>query len=513
MIGGTKMINKKILSNQKGFSIAEISVAILLLIIFVSLIVTIFNNVYLSFVNSKRNSVATMYATQIAEKIEAMLYEEVTSQNLEKSAYLHELNIPEAYQLRIEITPNTENTAKKIDIEISYIVGNTNNIKKVNIQKIKTRENEGIPNKPEVYSGMVPVKYDTSLNSWIIASAKKNNWYNYYNNQWANVMLLDGLTVDGGIKVIEDNKEELVGKKVISGGSMFVWIPRYAYKLDAEQNITDIEFLMGASNKYLDTTEKQELKDISEKEGYIISSAFENETEKLHLKGFWVSKYPAGYQESTITIDEFGQEELPALNQSGIMYSNLNYSSCNAEYTTNALGQNLSSTQYSNQRISYPVFKNLTYAYNLISVSDAKAISDRVSKTIEFYGLNSSKVNSHLTNNNEWDAVIFLASSKYGNYQIRHNSKNLDNLDGKNIYSVTGYSSSNIVNGVASSSTNNMSGVFDLNGCIWEHTFDSDNKYYIRGGDCTVEKGVSSLENSDGEPNINKGFRVILTAK
>ncbi len=507
------MINKKILSNQKGFSIAEISVAILLLIIFVSLIVTIFNNVYLSFINSKRNSVATLYATQIAEKIEVMLYEEVNNQNLTKAIYLKDLNIQNGYNLNIQVTPNTENTIKTVDIEISYIVGNSNNIKKVYLQKIKTREsNSSFPNAPEVYSGMVPVRYDTSTNSWIIASKKEKNWYNYYNNQWANVMLLDGLTTEEGIQVTENNKEELVGSKVGTVGSMFVWIPRYAYKLDEEQNVTDIEFLVGTSNKYLDTTENQALKDISEKEGYIISSAFENATEGLHLKGFWVSKYPAGYQNSTITIDEFGQEELPTLNQSGIMYSNLNYSSCNAEYTTNALGQDLSSAQYSSQRISYPVFKNLTYAYNLISISDAKAISEMVSKTIEFYGLNSSKVTSHLTNNNDWDAVAFLASSKYGNYQIRHNSKNLNNLDGKNIYSVTGYSSSNIVNGVASSSTNNMSGIFDLNGCIWEHTYYLENKY-VRGGDCTVEKGVSSLENSNGEPNINKGFRVILTAK
>lgn len=503
---------KKTLSNQKGFSIAEIAVAILLLIIFVSLIVTIFNNVYLSFVNSKRNSIATLYVTQISEKIETMLYEEVTNQNLEKTAYLHDLNISEAYQLNIQITPNTENTMKTIDIEISYIVGNANNIKKVNMQKVKTRENEEIPNKPEVYSGMVPVKYDTSLNTWIIASAEKNNWYNYYNNQWANVMLLDGLTTEEGIQVTEDNKEELVGSKVATSGSMFVWIPRYAYKLDVEQNITNIEFLYGASNKYLDTTENQALKDISENEGYIIPSAFKNETGELPLNGFWVSKYPAGYQESTITIDEFGQEELPILNQSRIIYSNLNYSSCNVEYTTNALGQNLSSIQYSSQKISYPVFKPLTYAYNLISVSDAKAISDKISKTIEFYGLNSSNVNSHLTSNNDWDAVIFLASSKYGNYQINHNSKNLNNLDNKNIYSVTGYSNST-ANGVKSSSTNNMSGVFDLNGCIWEHTFDTDNKYYVRGGDFTIEKGVSSMENSDGGPNINKGFRVVLTGK
>lgn len=498
---------KKTLSNQKGFSIAEISVAILLLIIFVSLIVTIFNNVYLSFINSKRNSVATLYATQISEKIEMMLYEEVTNQNLTKTTYLNDLNIPNAYELNIQITPNTENTVKKVDIEISYVVGNANNIKKVNIQKIKVRESQTVPNQPDVYNGMVPVKYDTNSACWIIASEKSSNWYNYYNKQWANVMLLDGLTVENGTEVTEENKEELVGKKVVNSGSMFVWIPRYAYKIvNQEKNTVEIEFLYGATNNYIDTTTNSTLRDISEKEGYIIPSSFENDS--TPIKGFWVSKYPAGYQESTIIVDEYGQEEFPTINSLNIVYSDLKYSSCNAEYTTNALGQSLTSTQYSSQKISYPVFKPLTYAYNLISITDAKKISEKIAQQNGFYGLSASKLNSRIINNNDWNTVAYLANSEYGNYTIIHNSKNLKNIYLNNIYSIT-----SIGNGGNSSSTNNMSGVFDLNGCIWEHTFDSNNKYYVRGGDNNAEKGIFASQVSDGEPNINKGFRVVLIGK
>lgn len=510
------MNNKNIILNQKGFSVAEISVAILLLIIFVSLIVTLFNNVYLSFVNSKRNSIATLYATQISEKIETMLYEEVTTNNLRKDAYLQDLDIQDGYNLNIQITPNTENTVKRIEIEISYILGNVNNIKKVNIQKTKTRENETIPNKPELYTGMVPVKYDTYSKCWVVTSEEQNNWYNYYNNQWANVMLLDGLTIEGGIQVTEDNKAELVGSKVLTPGSMFVWIPRYAYKVIENQDEIEIVFLYATSSKYVDNTINSVVKDVNNDTGYVIPESFQeqssvNEQDSIPIKGFWVSKYPAGYQQSTININEYEQEVAPTLNLSAIQYSDINYSSCNLEYTTNALEQDLSSTQYSNQRISYPVFKSMTYAYNLININDAKNISRKISESNTFYGLNGYEVNSRLTSNSDWNAIVYLANSKYGNTQMIQNLKNLNNSN-EHIYSVTGYSNANTANDVECSSTNNMSGIFDLKGCIWEHTYDSNN-YYKRGGSNTENASLANSISSGGEPNINIGFRVILTEK
>ncbi len=268
---------------------------------------------------------------------------------------------------------------------------------------------------------------------------------------------------------------------------MFVWIPRYAYKITNQT--VDIEFLYGNTNYYLeetkvvetneDGTEKidyiPEIKDIIQKEGYKVHPSFTNGTNTNYtngewneeINGFWVAKYVAGFQDSTITHKANGEEIYPT--SQNIIYSEEAYTSYNNSNTHNALGQDLSSNSYATQRISYPVFKPLTYSYNLISTGDCYTISQKIAETSGFYGLNSNQTQSHMMKNSEWGAVVYLTQSKYGRngVEVTQNTKNLNNKDNKNIYAVTGYAG-NIANGVSASSTNNMSGIFDLNGCVWE---------------------------------------------
>lgn len=478
-----KIKKNNLIKSQKGFTIAELVVAMIILIILIGVISTIFINVYLSFTESKRYSTATLYATQIAEKADQLLFEEVTKENL---TYI---DIPTGYDTQITIESNKENTIKTIHIYVNYKIGN--NQKTVKLDKIKVRDYIEIPNAPIIQEGMVPVKYinDELEGYWVIASSNSTNWYNYYTNEWANVMLLDGLTTQSGKKVTDENKEELVGEKINTFGSMFVWIPRYAYKIT--NNTIEIEFLYGNTNNYLDIikvvgtnedgTEKidynQKIENISQKEGYKIHPSFTNGTNtnytngewNTEIEGFWVAKYVAGFQNSTITYNENGEGSYPTLGD--VIYSNKNYTSYNSSYIENALGQSLSSTTYTTQKLSYPVFKPLTYTYNLISTGDSYAISREIATAENFYGLDSTKTDSHMMKNSEWGAVAYLTHSKYGRNgeQPTANTKNLNNKDGKNIYAVTGYAGET-ANAVSASSTNNMSGIFDLNGCVFEYT-------------------------------------------
>ena len=89
--------------------------------------------------------------------------------------------------------------------------------------------------------------------------------------------------------------------------------------------------------------------------------------------------------------------------------------------------------------------------------------------------------------NSEWGAVAYLTQSSYGRdgAEPNINNLNLNNKDGKWIYAVTGFAGigqstvaeTNIVNvhghktetGVLASSTGNITGIYDLNGCIWEY--------------------------------------------
>ena len=72
-------------------------------------------------------------------------------------------------------------------------------------------------NSPELTAGMVPVVYENG--KWKkVQDNEIGKWYDYAEGKWANIMLSDGLEVaeDGSITTM---------------GSMFVWIPRYAYQI------------------------------------------------------------------------------------------------------------------------------------------------------------------------------------------------------------------------------------------------------------------------------------------
>lgn len=216
------------------------------------------------------------------------------------------------------------------------------------------------------------------------------------------------------------------------------------------------------------------------------------------IPGFWVAKYAAGFQECTQTISSTGTVTEPTTNTANVKYSDKNYTN-NIE-TANAISQNPSTLP----KMSYPVFKPLTYAYNCISTGDSYTISQEIAKASSFYGLNSRKTDSHMMKNSEWGAVAYLTQSSYGRSgtEVTINSKNLNNLNSKCIYAVTGYAEGT-ANGVSASSTNNMSGVFDLSGCVWEYT-----AAYISNGSSSLSFGSSYVASTTANTS---GYKTLST--
>lgn len=56
---------------------------------------------------------------------------------------------------------------------------------KIDISKVISAE----PNPPVVGAGMIPIKWDESIKMWVITT--ENDWYDYKQGKWANVMLSD----------------------------------------------------------------------------------------------------------------------------------------------------------------------------------------------------------------------------------------------------------------------------------------------------------------------------------
>ena len=92
-------------------------------------------------------------------------------------------------------------------------------------------------------TGLIPLNWNGS--NWVVTDL--DNWeYDYNNKKWANAMLSDGTYKVGEVKV---------GQVVQTAelGSMFVWIPRFAYSINEygvakngtegeTQNITTVEY-------------------------------------------------------------------------------------------------------------------------------------------------------------------------------------------------------------------------------------------------------------------------------
>lgn len=142
-------------------------------------------------------------------------------------------------------------------------------------------------NKPYLVKGMIPVKRKGS--DWVVTNADDIEWYDYASisgdkgNLWANIMLMDEITVAGmtNEQVRNTSLSDLEGRIVSTEGSMYVWIPRYSRDLvDSEIKIV-----------YSKLTEDF-FKDSTDPDNTVLE-AFKDDG--VELTGIWVSKYDAGF--------------------------------------------------------------------------------------------------------------------------------------------------------------------------------------------------------------------------
>ena len=350
---------------------------------------------------------------------------------------------------------------------------------------------DGTVNKPELMTGMSAIKFtdptDSAEGTTVDTTSNDTEWYNYENKKWANAKTEDG--------------------------SMWVWIPRYAYRIHKENGVEtqkfDIVFLVGLTDTYYDengklqTAQRQTSEDqtiVTNGDTYTVHPAFTNESSinyanggwDAELAGIWVAKFEAGYASGN--------------NSATVKASSVNYSQDTAYVpavetgttTTTATARNWLDGEYGSTTtaIKYPTFQGLTYSMNYINHNDAYRISKVLTESGNIYGLNSSSTDSHLMKNSEWGAVSYLSQSKYGldGTNIVINSVYLNNTT-KSVYAVTGCASSTAdasavsttigalnnrtqsgvyvwtqKNGTAASSTGTIYGIYDMAGGISERT-------------------------------------------
>ena len=363
---------------------------------------------------------------------------------------------------------------------------------------------DGTVNKPELMTGMSAIKFtdptDSAEGAVVDTTSSDAEWYSYEDKKWANAKTEDG--------------------------SMWVWIPRYAYRIHKENGVEtqkfDIVFLVGLTDNYYDengrlqTAQRQTSEDqtiVTNGDAYTVHPAFTNESSinyanggwDKELAGIWVAKFEAGYASGN--------------NRATVKASSVNYSEGTAYVpavetgtttpTTTTTARNWLDGEYSIKNsttyewkdgketaIKYPTFQGLTYSMNYTNHNDAYRISKVLTESGNIYGLNSSSTDSHLMKNSEWGAVSYLSQSKYGldGTNIVINNVYLNNTT-KSVYAVTGCAGATAdasgvsttigalnnrtqsgvyvwtqKNGTTASSTGTIYGIYDMSGGTWEKT-------------------------------------------
>ena len=400
----------------------------------------------------------------------------------------------------------------------------------------KTYITEKGVNKPRLAEGMKAIKYINPSESakGEVQDSNENDveWYDYNSKKWANSQTEDG--------------------------SMWVWIPRYAYKVNDNQTF-DIKFLIGTTDNYYDENGQIQTakrcnnvdENVDTTTGYTVHPAFTDETAISYrnggwdkeLTGIWVAKFEAGYASGN--------------NSAVVKASNASYTESNVWIKGVERGENNDGAGLARNwldgiygttktAIKYPTFQGTTYSMNYISHNDAFNIARAMTEEGNIYGLTKSS-DSHLMKNSEWGAVVYLSQSKYGidTQEVFINNINLNsggvkrtNTEGRSgvdsVYAVTGCTTgstgakestttiSNInsttknmpvdgvytwnqLTGCKASSSGTIYGIYDLSGGMTERTAD-----YVANENINLKRcGASVAYNGDVLKKVSTKYTTV----
>ncbi len=323
---------------------------------------------------------------------------------------------------------------------------------------------------PELSDGMVPVKWNGS--NWVKTTENDQDWYNYANKEWANIVLTpesgqnEGKDATGTVDVF--NEDGTLNEN--SAYTMLVWIPRYAYRITSgwHSNQTgDIEVVFIDKNNM-------------DKNGDTYNGTYEQAVDGVSSGGAMNNfvQHPAF---------TYGDNELDGIWVGKYESSNTN---CNTDIST---GQQT----YTGSEV-LTVRAGVTSWRNIASSNAFDTCLNMNNNPV--YGLtsNDNVVDPHMMKNIEWGAVVYLSKSIYGKNDEEiwknNNSNYITGQAGNDVADAqnTVTNNYNTENGMKASTTGNVTGVYDMSGGTWETV-----AAYVDLGENNDTVGQSLLEAED----------------
>ncbi|MCX8074716.1 MAG: hypothetical protein N2749_03915 [Clostridia bacterium] len=386
------------------------------------------SNIINSATKEKFNSTTNVYSTRGVSQIKS-------SYSLDGLTYINE-------QI-ISVNSDSLTTSRQINYDnvnaskIYYKIEVTDNNSTVALRKIETKifvinENLSdyeVSNTPVLVSGLTAKKWNTTTSAWdtVASPSTDTSWYDYKNKVWANAQSADG--------------------------SMWVWIPRYIYKISSlwhtnssQGGVVDVQFSQGTNDNWNSSI-------ISSIDVGTSSNASNNKWTShpafkfgsVELTGIWVAKFEVSGTVDSLDIKP-GVSSLRNLSVSQMFTASRNME------TNNKYG----------------------------------------------WGTTGQGIDTHLMKNTEWGAVSYLAQSKYGKNAevwINPNSNYLTGNAGTTVSAsstITTYAYTDVTNGINASTTGNIYGIYDMSGGAWECT-----AAYINNQNANLNNNGSNLVNAD----------------
>ena len=282
-------------------------------------------------------------------------------------------------------------------------------------------EDKGV-NTPNLGEGMTPIKWDETANEgagdWVETEGSDPEWYDYENKEWANAKTADG--------------------------SMWVWIPRFAYSITSGYHSSStgtiaVEFMKNTENE---TSEgRKSFDNVSGAGKWNIHPAFNYGGP---VSGIWVAKFEASQ--------------------------------------SNASSSSMGSSGVIKVQPGVQSWRSIT-------------VNDIYNKCKSY----NSTLNSHMMKNDEWGAVAYLSKSKYGKETeevwINNSSSYITGSAGNSASASSNTGTTNdytSTQGVKASTTGNVYGVYDMSGGAWEYV-----AAYVNNGNANLTNNGSSLVNGD----------------
>ena len=281
-------------------------------------------------------------------------------------------------------------------------------------------------NRPVLAEGMIPITYDGS--KWVKADkyGAYNNWYDYGNQKWANAVMVTSvkretyMNADVGTTIPEND--------ILA---YYVWIPRYKYKL------FNATYAGGTSAQVIEVT----FENGTSTTGTVTCTYASNGAETCQNKanGNW-------YTHPAFT---FGDTELK-----GIWVGKFETTGSTTTPTVKPGITSLRNETISNMYSTGQLFRSTTY--------------------LTINGANES--DSHMMKNIEWGAVSYLKQSIYGlgitDIGTNNNSS----------YYTGGGTGTSYKTNTGQSTTENITGVYDMSGGAFEYVMGNYNKTAGKSG-------------------------------